>query len=507
MLRVHADTTSAPLTAPRDDAWLRLALGGIALVVYAGGAALALAGSPIMAVALVGAASAALWLLLCLRRPDIAFVLTLFIWVLAYARLAFQIVELSGPTTSNRGALAVADLLWLGLAGGLLLRRTTWRMDLRPFDMPYVWAMAPYLLASLALPMLGVVAGGWPVGFASPAVRLVQWVSFMPFGYLVAREYGGARTFRLIFIALVTAGVLHAAYGMIQLAVSLGWLGPVWITLDDLYARTNAVDWFFFARVTGLLVNPNHYGLFAVFLLVAAVSWIIGGAAHYRKLAWIALVCALVPIVLSGSRSAMVAATGVVLFWGGIALAGDQAAVRLLRMVPALFAVAIVGLFAVWRVIPEALQNRYRRLLAVFIEGTGAEQNLTLRMDMWGEAWEAFLTQYPAGTWVAPSYALGMPIDSYFVFTAVQGTPMLTVLWLVMMASLFLLGLTTYRSRRSTATTTAGLILAGWTITLLVSSLTMSPLLQIQLSAPLWTMAGVVIAMRADGRGRADAMT
>lgn len=504
---MHAETSSTLPAPVVSTAWLRLAIGGVALLGFAAAGALALAGSPVIAVALIGSVTATLWLLLCMRRPDIAFVLTLFVWVLAYARLSLQVVEMSGPTTSSRGSLAIADLLWLGLAGGLLLRKATWRTNLRPLDMPYLWAIAPFLLASLALPMLGVVMGGWPVSFASPAVRLVQWVSFLPFAYLVARQYGAARLFRLIFLAIVAAGVLHAAYGMIQLAVSLGWLGPTWLALDDLYARNNEVDWFFFARVTGLLVNPNHYGLYAVFLLVSAVSWIIGGAERYRKLAWLALIAALIPIVLSGSRSAMVAAAGVVMFWGGIALAGDQAAVRLLRMVPALVAVAIVAFFAVWRVIPEALQNRYRRLLAVFVEGTGAEQNLTLRMDMWSDAWEAFLTTYPAGTWVAPSYALGIPIDSYFVFTAVQGTPMLTALWLVMMAALFLLGLSAYRRKRSAATATAGLILAGWTVTLLISSLTMSPLLQIQLSAPLWTMAGVVIAMRDDLRVSIAAMT
>jgi hypothetical protein len=490
---------NSAIAVPRADRpWVRIAVGASALCGYAVGGVLLILGAPWIGVALAAGMTVVLWLVMCLRRPDLAFTATVFVWILAYARLSLQVVDLAGAGTSNRGALAVADLMWFGLLIALLLRPQTWEVNLRPLGNAYSWAMAPYLLAAVTLPFVGVAAGGWPAGFASPAVRYLQWASFVPIAFIVASQYGGDRLLRRFFVTLVIAGALHAAYGLLQLAVQLDWLGPAWLALDDLHARHNDVTWFFFGRVTGLLVNPNHYGLFAVFLLVAAVSWIIGGTQRHRALAWFAIAAAVLPVLLTGSRSAIVAIAAVSVFWLAIALAGDSAAVRLLRFVPVLLGLAAVTGIAVWRIVPTVLQNRYRRLLAVFVEGTGAEQNLTLRLEMWSDAWRTFLGDYPVGTWVAPSHALGMAIDSYYVFTAVQGTPLLTGVWLITMGSLFILGLSFYRRRGTPVSTAAGLMLCGWTITILVSSLTMSPLLQIHLSIPLWSLTGIMMLMRYD---------
>jgi hypothetical protein len=463
------------------------------------GVALSLADQALPGALLLGTVGALAWIGLSYRRPVTAFGALVLLWVLAYARLSTRVAEVAGPSTTNRGGLALGDVLWAAFVVAILLRPSTWRFDFGRLRQRYVWAMAPYLLGAVMLPFLGVVTGGWPISFASPGVRFAQWVSFLPIAFLLAGEAGAVPVIRTLFRALVAAGLLHAVYGLIQLGVQLGMLPALLVRLDDVYAAQNSVSWFFFARVTGFLVNPNHYGLFGALLMVAGVSWILASPEQDRGASRVAVAAALVPLALTGSRSAVAAIAGVTGFWVLLALTGHKLAARMLRMLPAAGALGAILAFAVWGFLPQVLQNRYRRLIAVFLHGTGAEQNLTARFGFWKDAWDAYWHEYPQGTWVAPSHVLHSAIDSYYVFTAVQGSPAFTLAWVVAMTAIFLLGLTAYRRAGTAVHGAGGLILAGWSIALLISSLTMSPLLQIQLGIPFWSLTGALLALRAAG--------
>jgi hypothetical protein len=343
--------------------------------------------------------------------------------------------------------------------------------------------------------VLGVVLGGWPASFVSPSVRLGQWLTFLLIGYVVAREHGGEPALRAVLLAMIAAGVIHGLYGIMQMAVQLGALPDGLLVLDRSFADRHSVHWFFFGRVTGLLVNPNHYGLYGAFVLSIAVALVVAGRPVRRLWTSLGIGSAIVAIMLTGSRSAVVSVAVLLVFWGVLAAGGNRAAVKVLKTVPAVIVVAIGVALAMWQALPSVLQGRYRRLLTLFVEGAGAEQNLTARFDLWTEAWRTFWLEYPLGTWVAPSYALRSPIDSYFVFTAIQGTPALTLLWLGLMLSALTLGLRAYRGTAQPLVSAAGLTLAGWVLVLLVSSLTMSPLLQVQLAVPFWVLCGMLLAL------------
>jgi hypothetical protein len=472
-----------------------VALTGLLALACGLGALLAVALSIAAGGILLAGALATAWMAMCIRRPVGALALLVFAWVLAHARLAVVVLDVAGPATTNRGAFSVADLLWVGMVMALLVQPRTWRCGLGGLRSAHVWAMAPYVALAFTLPVIGVVLGAWPLSFASPSVRLAQWVTFLVIGYIVSREHGAESTLRAVLLAILAAGVVHGLYGMMQMAVQLGFLPDGLLVLDRRFADRHSVHWFFFGRVTGLLVNPNHYGLFGAFVLTVAVSLTVAGQPVRALWTRLGVTAAILGIMLTGSRSALVAVAALLAFWVVLAASGNRAAVKVLRTVPAMMLAAAVVTLAAWQTLPSVLQTRYTRLLALFVEGPAAEQNLTARFDLWTDAWRVYWFEYPLGTWVAPSYALSSPIDSYFVFTAVQGTPALTLLWLIMMLSAMTLGWRAYRGTTRPIVAAAGLTLSGWVLVLLVSSLTMSPLLQVQLGVPFWVLCGMLLAM------------
>jgi hypothetical protein len=472
-----------------------LALTGLVALAFGAGGLVAVALSVVVGGALAAAALAAAWMIICIRRPVVALGLLVFAWVLAHARLAVAVLDFAGPETTNRGALSVADLLWVGMIVALLGQARTWRCDLGGLRSAHMWAMGPYVALALALPVVGVVLGAWPLSFATPSLRLAQWLTFLLLGYVMAREHGAESTLRAVLLAILAAGVIHGLYGVMQMAVQLGFLPDDLLVLDRRFADRHSVHWFFFGRATGLLVNPNHYGLFGAFVLTVAVSLIVAGQPVRALWTRLGIAAAIVAIMLTGSRSAVVSLAALLAFWGALAVSGNRAAVKVLRTVPGVMLAGLGMALVAWQALPNVLQARYRRLLALFVEGAGAEQNLTARFDLWTDAWRTYWFEYPYGTWVAPSYALQSPIDSYFVFTAVQGTPALTMLWVAMMLSALTLGLRAYRGAARPMVAAAGLTLAGWVLVLFVSSLTMSPLLQVQLSVPFWVLCGMLLAL------------
>lgn len=492
------------LTAPQADqvavVFRNLALActaavGVGLLVLA-----ALAGRLTGALVAGGAAAAGAWLYFAFRRPVTAFGVVAFTFALAHARLYLGMVSVAGPLTSNRGVLRVGDFVLAGLLAAVLLRYVlnrdpksrNWAFEAAsPLS---VWATLPFLALATVLPLSGYLAGTWPASFAVPGLRQIQWVGTALAAYVLAKEFGTRLVLRVLFAALIAAGALHVAYGSVQLLNFLGVLGAGWVAWDALYAVHHNVGWFFYPRLTGLLVNPNSYGFYGAFLFVLGAALVLTRAPHGLRI-WVAVASAIFALAMTGSRSALLGLVIAALMVGFVTLRSDQMLGRLAKFSIGLPLVLAAAVGLLWPLIPSILQSRYRRLFAVLIEGTDAEPNAAARLQMWQEAWQRYWTDHPLGTWVPPSYALELPIDSYYLVTAMQGTPVFTALWLLFALGLTCLGWQAMRRAESALERAAGLTLIGWVGVILGGSFTLSPLPQPQLAFPLWALAGCVLAI------------
>jgi len=450
-----------------------------------------------VAAATLGAA----WIILCVYRSLLAFSILLLVFVLAYARLGLPLISVEGP--GNRGVVALGDLLWLGLvlawATGRILFGKPIRM--RKVYPAAIWAMLPFVLMAILLPVISVLAGDWPYSYAIPGLRTLQWGSFALFAYFLVQQYSTRWVIEHVAVVMVLAAVVHMGYGLIQLGYYLGVLDRFWIFLDDIFAMLHANTWFFYPRLTGLQVNPNSYGMYSalVFLLVLAMH-LVRADMERRVFRSVALVAALFGLLFSASRSAYLGIMVAFFIWFLVIwLGARRLAARGLILSFKLFLVGVLGLIALWPVFPEVLRGRLTRFLDVFSVGATADINLALRMEEWQWLWQLYVSDYPFGTWAPTSYVTGSAVDSFYMVTVVQGTPIFTLLWLIFLGAAVNLGWRAFRRAGSRQEAVIGFVLAGFAGMMAGSGLALTPMLQPQLVAPLWTMIGVSMAI-ADGR-------
>ncbi|HEY3379814.1 MAG TPA: O-antigen ligase family protein, partial [Armatimonadota bacterium] len=375
--------------------WLPLLLAGSALT----GLCLFVAphGAVLIAVLLLALA----WMLFAMQRPLVAFTIVLGVFVLAYARMGLNVFAADGA--GGRGAIYFGDLLWLGFAIAWCARRALLNPARRvsPSVPPVVYLLLPYLLLASCLPIFGVMAAGWPVSNAIPGLRQLLWASFAYFAYQFALEYGAARVLRALLGVTVLAGVLHLLYGLLQLGFNLGVLPRSWVALDDLYMLQNQTVLFFYPRLTGLLVNPNSYGLFGAFLFLWAVSLALAKALAGRRILWgVAMACALFALVFSASRSALLGLMVAAVIVGVGALKVPKLARRGMQFIVPMVLLGGVLLIGSWSFLPANIQARFGNFSQVLNQGVQADQGASERVQMWRELWQRYLTECPWGTWV-----------------------------------------------------------------------------------------------------------
>ena len=435
------------------------------------------------------------WMILCVRRPLLAFSIVFIVFVFAYQRLGVPMFAVEGH--GNRGAAALGDILWLGLLIAWIIHWTVGgkAIEVRVVYPSCVWAMLPFILFAVVLPIMGVLTGDWPLSYSTPGLRQIQWSSFAAITYLLANKYGTSVVLQRVLGVVVFASVGHLFYALIQLGFALGILGRGWIIFDDLFAAQHVSTWFYYPRLTGLLVNPNSYGVYSAFVFVIAMAMKLKSVPG-RNLLWLsALVSALFGLASSSSRSAMVGLFVAFLVWAFLAAADHRLAGRALVLAGVSTVIGVVA-FAVSRpILPKILQQRFGNFFAVFTQGAGADANFLDRVERWRMLLYGCWFDFPLGTWVPPSYATGSAIDSYYVATALQGTPAFTLVWLLFLGSVITLGLKVYRRSHVPLQAAAGLVLAGWAGAMAGAGFTLSPMLQPQLIVPFWALIGITLAM------------
>ena len=444
------------------------------------------------------------WLVVCLKRPLWSFNVLLFIFLTIYTRAKLEMIEVEGP--GNRGAVTLGDILWLTMliiwSARDFVAQAEFRLRIPVGRQPLsLWIMLPFVFLATVLPIAGVFLDTWPVSYAIPGLRQLQWVSFVILAYSLVRSFGPERVLRGIAFTVAIATFTHTIYAIIQLGYSMGWLSRTWVILDDLFRKQNVSSWFYYPRLTGLLVNPNSYGLYGAFALVIALAIIFVKAERkHMALSLIILICSGFALVFSASRSALLGLGVSIMMIICASFLSPRLMSRILKVGIPLVITFFIILKVMSPVVPVILQERFLRFIQVFSEGASADINAISRVDMWSDLWRIYATRYPLGTWVPVSYATGSAVDSFYVNTAVQGTPVFTFTWLCFLYGAAALGWRSYRRSTVPLEAAIGLTLFGWSGIMAGSSLTLSPMLQPQLVVPFMTLIGALLGCQYERR-------
>jgi hypothetical protein len=443
------------------------------------------------------------WIIMCVFRPLLAFSILLLVFVVAYSRLGIRLTSVEGP--GNPEVVALGDLLWLGLVLAWACRRVFLGRPIR-IRKAYpaaVWAMLPFILMATLLPVIGVLAGDWPYRYAFPGLRPLQWGSFALLAYFLAQQYGTRRVIKHVVVVIVLAAVLHMGYALIQLGYFWGILNRSWIKLDDIFAVSYGYSWFRnYARLTGLLINPNSYGMFSALMFLLTMAIYLVHADRGRRVFWgVAFVAALFGLFFSASRSAYLGIVVALLLWFLMSsgLGSPRLAKRGLILSIKVFLVGALGLVALWPVLPKALSGRLIRSVEMFSAGVQIDNSAQLRVEEWQRIWQLYLSDYPFGTWVPTSYATSSSVDSFYLVTAIQGTPAFTLFWLIFLGAAINLGWKAWRRAASRQDAAIGLALVGFAGVMAGAGLTLSPMAEVQLIVPFWVLIGVSMAV-VDGK-------
>jgi len=359
------------------------------------------------------------------RGSEPLFVRTLAVAVLT-AWLVFGARVTVSFSTGGRGTLAILEpaLILLGLTiwcctprgrGKIVPARMYWR------------SAGPLFLLLALLPVMGVAAGSHGLqSLYSIALVAVPWSIFM-----VGRVVHDPGT--------LTRGVtmaiwIHGAYGAAQMLGRLSLLPDAisgWITAWDLSSQAAYAESYIVSqRSTGMLINPNSYGLWSVLAVVFSVFYLKG------RIRAFSITLALIGVYASESRTA-IAALMVALI--AVVLTGRDlsAAFKMLALITAA-AVPLVVLN--WFGLLESFvaDNALERMRSGWfvVTGRGVDENLAGRLEAWSMA-GTLATEHWLGTWGPPQVMLGHSIDSQYLAMFLQGSFPLVLAYVLLLVSPF----------------------------------------------------------------------
>ncbi|MFN7015815.1 MAG: hypothetical protein ACK4P5_01425 [Fimbriimonadales bacterium] len=452
------------------------------------------------------------WSIWAWSQPLPAFGTLIFVWVTFYTRASLPLFQVESGW--NRGGVGLGDLLW-SIYIGMWLYQVLRCGNGRLFALPQrvdslLLLILPYLLLSVFLPVAGVLAFGYPPSYAIPGIRHLQWASFALLGYWFCRRYGIESMIWTLLFSFTAAGVIHALYALIQLLTPLGVLPQEWLLPDRVFAERYATTWFFYPRTTGLLVNPNSYGLFGSVALILLSALLLSGMRIRPRMVILLGSVGLWAIATSASRSAIVGLLAGVILMGitallkGFTYRNEHHLYRLvgfLLKIPV--AVAMLSI-AAWLFLPHHLTDRIMLLVGVVVEGAEVDPNAIGRFNFWEQALRLYEERAPLGTWVPAGYAFNIPIDSYYVSLITQGTPLYLFAFLMLLFGVVGCGWQVWmRVRENTQSEPKtcqkdwiGLALMGIGALIGAASFTLSPLQAAQTLVPFWLLIGIGLASK-----------
>ena len=358
-----------------------------------------------------------------------------------------------GVSTGGHGTLGlVAILAPLGAAATVVRYGT--RATLGFLGSPiFVLGVAPYLLLTALLPILGVMFNRFPDRTLWSVTDATTAFSFVVLGAALAHR--DDRSWWPWILGAIAVQGAYAAGQAVHLAHGPGW---------ELFAPFHAWDLSFQARYgafveargSGLFFNPNELGLWAGVALILSLTLLPPRARE------VGIALSLLTLLLSQSRGATVALVAALLVGGLLILAGER-----LRPVGVRRAIVSIGVASGIAVLvalalgpPGALATRLGSLIDVVTLGARADANLAGRLDYWS-AVVALNSVYPWGTWGSPEIVLGTAVDSSWFRAFAQGS----VLYVASLGLLLLAALVVGPFRQRRALRLIAILVAGAALT------------------------------------------
>lgn len=343
-------------------------------------------------------------------------------WLILGARLTTSLA------TGGRGTLAVLDPALILVGVGIWCVTPTGKGKVIPARM-YWRSAGPLFLLLLLLPVLGVAHGTHGVrSLYSIALVAIPWAIFM-----LGRVVRDPRRWRRGVAAAIW---VQGAYGAAQLLNRLSFLPDAIgsrITAWDLGSQAAYADAYIVSqRSTGLLINPNAYGMWSALAFVFSAFYLRG-----RTRAML-IALTLTGVYASESRTAMAAVLGSLL---AVAVTGRGLS-AVVKVVAGGAAFALTLVVANWLGVLQSFvaENTLDRMRSGWfvLTGRGTDENLTGRFEAWSSA-SRFAAEHWMGTWGPPQVTLGGSIDSQYLAMFLQGSVLLLLAYLLLLISPFLL--------------------------------------------------------------------
>ena len=350
------------------------------------------------------------------------------ILISALAYVLFEERFTIGVETGGRGALQPLDLLipligalvFLGLGGipGARLLRSN----------PRGLFWTPYVVLTVAFPILGVFIRSEPVRTMYTAIHGLISISFILFGAWaafasrsvrrLAQRYAWFAIILEFLFALIDylnkTGIYPTAIGKFLLQWNIESAGAL--------GEFTFITW----RCVGTYANPNDLGFWSV------VAFWMAALLFRGMFRFTGIIAALCTLILSQSRGSLISLLATSGAWLAYLTLSRDARLKKARDATYLSAICVV-LTVGW--LGAALSQsdgftvsdkfsvvqRFERGLDVLTEGAGADTNAQARVAAWNRAL-GFYYDHPLGTWISPLLKFHLYIDNEYVKTLLQGS-------------------------------------------------------------------------------------
>lgn len=418
------------------------------------------------------------WLYFSYRHIKQAYLVLLVFLTLLYSRLS---IEISGHT------LSLFDFLFVTFFFVLIIRFLICKQKklVMPsnLNITNVFVLL-FIFIAVVLPFFSIFLG-FDINNITSGIRFLMWIIFALVGViLVQNDYNMLQKILSVFIVV---SLIHTLYAFLQYGVFVRLLTEDLLFLDRIYEKQHSFAWFFWWRATGLFVNPNSYGMYSAIVALIELGIILTRIENsgLRKLALCAFPFTVVGILLSGSR------TGLLCFFLPsllmLLIARNIKAIGLFIFGGLTF---IILFIFISRISDATVTERMMGIINVLSEGVSGDRNMIGRVVQWEGAISNYLEYYPFGTWAPPSNVFNMAIDSYYVYTLTQGTPVFTILFSVMIIAIIFRCYKMFRLHlyEQPLHSCIALINIGTTFSIAIGSASMSPLLQPFLAVIFWEL-------------------
>jgi hypothetical protein len=370
------------------------------------------------------------------------------ILISAFAYVLFEERFTIGVATGGRGVLQPLDLLipliaalvFLGLGGipgARLLRSNPRRL---------FWA--PYVVLTVAFPILGVFIRSEPIRTMYTAIHGLIAISFILFGAWAAFAGGSVR--RLAQWYAWFAIILEFLFALIDYLNKTGMyptaIGKFLLQWNIQSEGTLGEFTFITWRCVGTYTNPNDLGFWSV------VAFWMSALLFRGMFRFTGIIAALFTLILSQSRGSLISLLVTSVVWLAYLALSRDARLKKARDATYLSAICVV-LTVGWlggalsqsdgvRISDKfSVIQRFEGALDVLTEGAGADTNAQARVAAWHRALD-FYYDHPFGTWISPRLKFHLYIDNEYVKTLLQGS----ILYLC--ALLMVIGCSFYRIAR-----------------------------------------------------------